>query len=89
MVYLITYDLRTPGRDYTSFYDAIKSYGNWQHPTESTWFITSFTHRADGVYSHLSMFIDKKYDRLLVIEVNQTNKQGWLSKDFWNWLNSK
>lgn len=87
MVYLITYDLRVPGRDYTSLYNTIKEYGDWQHPVESTWFISSNL-PADDIYNHLFQFIDKN-DRLLVIQVNQTNKQGWLAKSFWDWLNSK
>lgn len=87
MVYLITYDLRVPGRDYISLYNTIKEYGDWQHPVESTWFISSNL-QADDIYNHLFQFIDKN-DRLLVIQVNQTNKQGWLAKSFWDWLNSK
>ena len=37
--YVISYDLRIPGRDYTSLYETIKSYGEWQHPLESTWIV--------------------------------------------------
>lgn len=36
---VIEYDLRTPGRNYDDLYAAIKSYGQWAHLTESTWFI--------------------------------------------------
>lgn len=36
---IITYDLCSPGRDYNSLYQTIKSYGKWAHITESTWFI--------------------------------------------------
>ena len=39
--YVISYDLKIPGRDYTSLYDAIKSYNEWQHPLESTWIVFS------------------------------------------------
>ena len=35
-IYIISYDLKIPGRDYTSLYDAIKSLGDWQHLLEST-----------------------------------------------------
>jgi len=87
MIYLITYDLRVPGRDYTSLYNAIKEYGDWQHPVESTWFISS-DQQANDIYDHLFPFIDKN-DRILVIQVNQINKQGWLAKSFWDWFNSK
>ena len=35
-IYIISYDLKIPGRGYTSLYDAIKSLGDWQHLLEST-----------------------------------------------------
>ena len=41
MVYLITYDLKTPGKDYNTLYDEIKSIGENYHPLESTWFVKS------------------------------------------------
>lgn len=88
MVYLITYDLRVPGRNYTSLYNAIKENEDWQHPIESTWFISSDLQAAD-IYDYLSQFIDKMNDRLLVIQVNQNNKNGWLAQRFWDWLDSK
>lgn len=87
MVYLITYDLRVPGRDYTSLYNAIKEYSDWQHPVESTWFISSGL-QANDIYDYVRQFIDNN-DRLLVIQVDKTNKQGWLAKSFWDWFNSK
>lgn len=87
MIYLITYDLRVPGRDYTSLYNAIKGYNDWQHPLESTWLISNDS-QANDIYTYLSQFIDKN-DRLLIIEVNPANKQGWLAKSFWDWVNSK
>ncbi len=86
MVYLITYDLRFPGRDYTNLYNAIKDLGDWRHPMESTWFVHS-TLRANEIYNRLCSNIDTN-DRLLVIEINSSNKQGWLSQSFWGWLNS-
>lgn len=37
--YLITYDLKKPGRNYQGLYDAIKSYGTWGKINDSTWVI--------------------------------------------------
>lgn len=88
MVYLIAYDLRVPGHDYTPLYNAVKEYEDWKHPMESTWFVSS-DDQANDIYNHLSQFIDKKNDYLIVIQVNSTNRQGWLGKSFWDWLNSK
>ena len=39
MFYIISYDLKGGGADYTELYEAIKSVGEWQHPLESTWVV--------------------------------------------------
>ena len=36
---IVEYDLCSPGRNYDELYKAIKSYDEWAHITESTWFI--------------------------------------------------
>lgn len=87
MIYLITYDLRMPGREYSPLYDAIKNYNDWQHPLESVWFIHT-DQNANDIYSQLRGKIDT-HDRLLVIRVDNDDKQGWLAKTFWLWLNNK
>lgn len=38
--FIITYDLRKV-RDYSSLYNAIKSYGTWARITESSWAIVT------------------------------------------------
>lgn len=39
--WIISYDLRKPGRDYASLHAAIKSLGAWAHPLESFWAVIS------------------------------------------------
>lgn len=39
MFFIISYDLKGGGSDYTELYEAIKSVGEWQHPLESTWVV--------------------------------------------------
>lgn len=39
MVYLVTYDLKQPGQDYSGVHEAIKSCGAWWHFLESTWLV--------------------------------------------------
>lgn len=84
--YIVSYDLKVPGRDYTSLYDAIKSYGEWQHPLESTWILfTSDT--ADQISSKLRAEgnMDNR-DLLFVCALKIEDRQGWLDKDVWNWI---
>lgn len=38
-IYLITYDLMAPGKDYNKLFDAIKKLGSWFHCLDSTWIV--------------------------------------------------
>lgn len=87
-IYIISYDLKIPGRDYTSLYDAIKNLGDWQHPLESTWVIATNDYDENGIYSRLKETMDNS-DFLLIFEVKPHNRQGWLPKSFWEWMNLK
>lgn len=87
-IYLITYDLRVPGKDNTGLYEAIKGIGTqWYHPLESVWIVKSPLENADDIYRGICDAIDSS-DRLFVVEINNDNKQGWLAKQFWEWLNN-
>jgi len=84
-IYSISYDLRQPGRNYTSLYDAIKEMdANYQHPLESNWYIRSF-YGANEIYEKLRPHIDDN-DFLFVVEIHKRNSQGWMLRTFWNWL---
>lgn len=64
MVYSISYDLKTSGRDYNSLIDAIKAYGVWWHQTESVWIIVT-EENAPSVRDNLMKYIDQN-DQLFV-----------------------
>ncbi len=85
--YLITYDLKKPGQNYSELYAAIKNEGDWQHPLESTWVVKvgSFA-TANNIYERLRPKIDQN-DFLFVVEITKQDRQGWLAKTFWTWLN--
>ncbi|MDP3583401.1 MAG: hypothetical protein Q8S39_15795, partial [Ignavibacteria bacterium] len=83
--YIIIYDLRNPGRDYKSLYEAIKSFGTWGKITESTWAIVS-TLSSFQIYEFLSKHIDNN-DRLFIIKsgkdatwLNAIADNEWLKK---------
>lgn len=86
MVYLISYDLRRPGQSYTSLYDSIKKMGQWTKPLESVWLVDTNLH-AQSISERLMPHIDQN-DSLLVAELGR-DRQGWLSRDVWNWLNGR
>lgn len=88
MVYFITYDLNKAGKNYDGVYQAIKdaSTGAWCHYWDSSWLIKSNYTSADDVFKLIKPYLDSD-DRCLVIEV-KNNKQGWLTKDQWDYINN-
>lgn len=86
MVYLITYDLNSPGQKYDDVIEAIKSTStNWCHYWDSSYLIKSNCQTAEEVFDKIKPHLDKN-DRVLVIEV-KNNKQGWLTEEQWNYIN--
>lgn len=87
--FLITYDLKKPGRNYNDLYEAIKRFGEWQHPLESTWVVkvSSQTYSND-IYNYLRPKIDDG-DFMLVVDITDRDRQGWLVKSFWEWIKNE
>lgn len=89
-IYLVTYDLLKPGKDYNKLYSAIKSYsGYYLHILESTWLIAipDGTYiNADNITNTLRQNMDNS-DRLMVTLITPNDTQGWLGKNVWDWLN--
>lgn len=86
MIYAINYDIKKPGQNYQSLYEAIKSCGTWWHYLDSTWLVdTNLT--ADSIWKKLAPNIDKN-DSVLVIEVTQ-DYSGWLPQKAWNWMKQR
>lgn len=86
MVILITYDLKAPGRDYTSLHEAIKKAGTWWHHLDSTWIVETSSSPQQW-YQYLAPHLDAN-DFILVIEVTN-NSYGFLPKRAWEWLTQR
>ena len=84
MLYMISYDLKTPGRDYSLLYEAIKSYSVWWHYLDSTWIIKS-TLPAKEIANFLHQKIDVN-DYLIVVDITGMQRDGWLPKKAWDWI---
>jgi hypothetical protein len=88
-VYLISYDLNKSDKNYDGVYTAIKESSingsTWWHYLDSTWIIKSNL-TVNQVSSQIQTQIDAN-DSFIVIEVIN-NKQGWLSKEAWDYLNN-
>lgn len=85
MLYIISYDLKLPSRDYTAVYEAIKGLGPWCHYLESTWMVQSNL-TTQEVASKVKANMDNN-DYLFVTEITRKTRNGWLPSDAWKWLN--
>jgi hypothetical protein len=83
-VYCISYDLLTPGKDYESLINAIKSYGVWWHQTGSVWMITS-NRSAEDIRDYLMNYLDEN-DKIFVIEVVENWGGRGFSKKEYDWV---
>jgi len=64
--YIIMYDLRVPGRNYTELIDAIKQYPQWGHLTESSWAVITDKTPVE-IRENLKRYLDTN-DRLIVVQ---------------------
>ena len=85
MIYLVSYDLvKSSERDYTPVYEAIKAIGPWWHYLESTWIIHTrqdVNYVVDAIHA-----VMRKGDRLLVVQIDNQNRNGWLPREAWDWI---
>lgn len=87
MVYEIIYELNLGLESNYDMVDKIKSLGEWQHVTDSVWFIKSdlsLEEIKERLYS--SIMFHPKCERLMIIELYDVHYKGWLPKVFWKWL---
>ncbi|GED09171.1 hypothetical protein [Cellulosimicrobium cellulans] len=83
---LVTYDLNTPGQDYSTLHKAIKEAGSsWWHYLDSTWIVSGYGLTAADVSAALLPHMDKN-DNLLVLNISGDTYSGWLSQDAWDWI---
>lgn len=89
MLYLVTYNINTTIKNYTSLYEAIKQLSiSYQHPMESVWFISS-NYMADTISKMLKEHMLER-DNIFVAELKDgENVDGWMPRLFWDWFNDK
>ena len=84
MVYCISYDLKTPGRDYNTLIEAIKTYGAWWHQIGSVWLIVSNKTSA-SIRDELMRHIDRN-DKLFVAALRKEWAGVGFNSDEYNWM---
>jgi hypothetical protein len=91
-VYLVTWDLNKEKPNYEAAREKLISRLN-QYETirdpglDSVRFVSS-TYSADQLTNDLRTYMDSN-DRIIVTRLNRGEHQGWLSKDVWNWINTR
>jgi len=84
---LISYDLRTPGKDYANLWEHLRSYKNYAKPLESVWLVRT-SYSAEQVRDFARSYIDQN-DRIFVVDVTSrpsawnnlpANVVGWIGK---------
>lgn len=86
MAHLITYDLMTPGKDYSRLYEAIKNLGPWAHCFGSVWFVANGSPAVE-IAKYLSRFVDKN-DKIFVVPLTRLWAATNLPKECEDWLNT-
>jgi len=84
-VYLITYDLSSDDKDYTSLYTEIENLGNAIRMLKSVWLVKVDNLNSKEITNKLRAVMDDK-DLLYVVKNDNTDRQGWLYSSNWEWL---
>lgn len=82
--YLISYDLKVPGKDYDALYKVLKSASSWWHYLDSTWLIYT-NDSVDTWQNRIKTSIDNN-DYFIIVHFDSQSYSGWLPKDAWNWI---
>lgn len=87
-VYLITYDLSSDLKDYTSLYTEIEKLGDAKRILKSVWLVKVFNMNASQISAKLRTVLGDK-DLLYVVKNHDTDRQGWMHSSNWEWLKEK
>ncbi|MEM5567156.1 hypothetical protein WNY78_18735 [Psychroserpens sp. AS72] len=87
-VYLITYDLSSEDKDYTSLYAEIEKLGDAKRILKSVWLVKVNNMKANEISEFLRKVLDDS-DLLYVVKNDDVDRQGWMYTSNWDWLNNK
>lgn len=91
-VFVITWNLNKERSNYDQarkeFLAQLEQYENKKDASLETVRWISTTSSADQIDSFLRAKMDAN-DRLFVAKIHTGEHQGWLSKDVWEWINSR
>ena len=85
-VYNVSYDLNKAGKDYSGLHRELKKTASSYHLLDSTWLLYT-AETAGQIWERLRSHIDND-DQILIAQITD-NKQGWLGKEVWDWINAR
>jgi hypothetical protein len=87
MLYLISYDINEQQFDYLGLKETIKTFGDYQHPMETLWFVkTNVPRDVNEMTERLRNYLHSA-DTIFVMQLPENPTcQGWLPRAFWKWL---
>jgi len=87
-VYLITYDLSSDDKDYTSLYSEIEKLGDAKRILKSVWLVNVLDKNANQICEILRKVLED-HDLLYVVKNDHVDRQGWMHSSNWKWLEHK
>ena len=84
MILLVSYDLKTPNKNYEDLYATLKTADSWWHYLESTWLLYT-TSSVDDWQKKIKNIIDDN-DNFIVVDITGCTRNGWLPKKAWEWI---
>lgn len=91
-VYVVTWDLNREKPNYSAAREAfvthLERYENVKDPGLDSVRFISTSHTADQVDEFLRQKLDTN-DRLFVSKIRAGERNGWLSKNVWDWIKAR
>lgn len=84
MIYLVSYDLNNPGKDYQSLYTELKKAKSWWHYLDSTWIIST-SETVESWHKRIRNVIDSN-DHFIIVDLTGKTRNGWLPEKAWDWI---
>jgi len=86
-VLIITYELNNKTKDYTKFYETLKTSSDWWHYMETCWLLK--TDESPQIwFERIKPYIDTETDYVFITEYTG-NYYGWLPQEAWDWSGLK
>lgn len=88
MIYQISYEQKTPGKDYTELYSFLENKlgEEGMHVLSDTWWIYAtepfdIKKACDDLKEYFG-----EYDVFYISQLNTENINGWMAHSLWNWM---